>query len=113
MGNHGYLGLLKSEDEHALVPNTQPFVAQTYPAALEIPANPIPIEALELKDAHTEKKRLCLECKNVEKCLQRHIQDAIEDKYIEPLVDEHTKLLTDDIQTIMKYLVYNYGNVRS
>ena len=58
------------------------------------------------------KKCLYLECRNVEKCLQRHIQDAIEDKYIEPLVDEHTNLLTDDIPTIMNYLVYNYGKVR-
>ena len=33
-GNHGYLGLLKSDGEHALIPNTQPFVAPTYPAAL-------------------------------------------------------------------------------
>ena len=112
-GNHGYLGLLKSDEEYALIPNTQPFDAPTYPAALQLPSTATPIEALELKDAHAEKKRLYLECKNVEKCLQRHIQDALEDKYIEPLVDEHTNLLTDDIPTIMNYLLYNYGKVRS
>ena len=41
------------------------------------------------------------------------MQDAIEDKHIEPLVDEHTNLLTDDIPTIMNYLLCNYGKVRS
>ena len=33
-GNHGYPGLLKSDEEYALIPNTQPFVAPTYPEAL-------------------------------------------------------------------------------
>ena len=47
----------------------------------------IPIEALELKDRHQDAKKLYLECKNMEKALLRHIQDAIEDKYIESLVD--------------------------
>ena len=55
-GNHGYLGLLKSDEEHALIPNTQPFVAPTYPAALQLPFTAPIIEALDLKDAHAEKK---------------------------------------------------------
>ena len=42
----------------------------------------------------------------------RHIQDAIEDKYMESLVDEYTNLLTSDIPTILAYLFYNYRKVR-
>ena len=41
------------------------------------------------------------------------MQDAIEDKYIEPLVDDHTNLLTNGIPTIMNYLVHYYGKVRA
>ena len=73
----------------------------------------IPIQALEIKEQYTEAKRLYLEYKNVEKALLRHIQEVIEDKYIESLVDEYTNLLTDDIPTTMKYLFCNYGKVRS
>ena len=54
-----------------------------------------------------------LEYKNVEKALLRHIQDAIEDKYIKLLVDKYTNLLTSDIPTILEYLFYNYRKVKS
>ena len=37
----------------------------------------------------------------MEKALLRHIQEVIEDKYIELLVDEYMNLLTDDILTTM------------
>ena len=80
-GRHqGYLGLLKSNEEHALIPITQPFFDTAYPAALQIPSTSTPIEALKLKDVYAEKMCMCLECKNIEKCLQRHIQYDIEDK---------------------------------
>jgi len=112
-GNHGYLGLVLTDEEYATIPHTEQFIAPNYPPPLVIPATSTPIEALELKDRHQEAKRLYLECKNVEKALLRHIQDAIEDKYIEPLVDEYTNLLNGDVPTILEYLFYNYGKVRS
>ena len=112
-GDHGYLGIVLTAEEYAKVPNTEPFVAPNYPPDLVIPANATPIQALELKDKHQEKKRLYLECKNVEKALLRHIQDALEDKHIESLVDEYTNLISDDVPTVLEYLFYNYGKVRS
>lgn len=112
-GNHGYLGLVLTDDEYASIPHTQPFVAPNYPPPLLIPATSTQIQAIELKEQHGEAKRLYLECKNVEKALLRHIQDAIEDKFIEPLVDPYTNLLTGDVPSILEYLNYNYGKVRS
>ena len=112
-GNHGYLALVLSDEEYATIPNTEPFILPTYPPPLVIPNNATPIQALELKEAYTEQKRIYLECKNVEKALLRHIQEAIEDRYIEALVDEYTNLLRDDVPTVMSYLDYNYGKVRS
>ena len=64
-GNHGYLGLVLTDAEYAAVPNTQPFVAPTYPPPLVIPTNVTQIQALELKETHEEQKRLYLECKNM------------------------------------------------
>ena len=112
-GNHGYLGLVLTDEEYATITGTQPFVAPEYPAPLVIPPTATAIEALQLKDAHAEEKRLYLECKNVEKALQRHIQDSMEDKYTAALVDEFTNLITDDIPTVLDYLFYNYGKVSS
>lgn len=111
-GNHNYLGLVLTDREYAIIQNTQLFVAPNYPTDLKIPSNATPIQALELKDAHHELKRLYLECKNVEKALLRHKHDAIEQKYIESLVDEYTNLLNDDVPSTLTYLFYNYGKVR-
>jgi hypothetical protein len=112
-GNHGYLGLVLTDEEYALIPNTQPFIAPNYPPPLVIPANTTQIQALELKEQHEEEKRLYLECRNVEKALLRHIQDALEERYSGPLVDEFTNLLTGDVPSILEYFFYNYGQVRS
>ena len=46
------------------------------------------------------------------KALLRHIQDTINDKYIESLVDEYTNLLNRDVPAILQYLFYNYSKVR-
>ena len=99
--------------EYGSIPNTQPFIAPNYPPPLVIPLTSIPIQALELKGQYQEAKRLYLEYKNVEKALLQYIQDTVEDKYIESLVNEYTNLLTGDVPTILEYLFYNYGKVHS
>ena len=76
-GNHSYLGLVLTDTEYATVPYTQPFLASTYPPILSIPPTSTPIQALELKNEYQENRRIYLECRNVEKALLRHIQDAI------------------------------------
>jgi len=91
-GDHGYLGLVLSTAEYATVSAT-PFTAPTYPTTLTIPANATQVQAFERRVKHEEKKRLYYECQNVERALQRHIQDAIKDKYLEHLIDEDTQLL--------------------
>ena len=90
---HGYLGLVLSNEEYASITNTQPFITPTYPQLLIILADTTAIQALELKDAHNERKHINLECKSIEKALLFYLQDATEDRYIEFLVDEYTIFL--------------------
>ena len=52
-------------------------------------------------------------CKNVEKALLRHIQNALEEKFIKYMVDEDTGLIEHAIPTVMEYLFLNYGKVLS
>ena len=54
--NHGHLGLILTDAEYALIPNTQPFIAPNYPSPLVIPATAIQIQALELKEQYEENK---------------------------------------------------------
>ena len=49
-GNHGYLGLVLTDEEYATIPNTQPFVAPNYPPTLVIPPLSTQIQAIELKE---------------------------------------------------------------
>ena len=111
-GDHGYLGLVLDNPEYALVSAT-PFEAPEYPAALTIPNTATQVQALNQRESHKESKQAYYECKNVEKALQRHIQDAIEDKYLETLVNEDTQLIQDDIPAVLEYLFDLYGKVPS
>ena len=113
-GDHGYLGLVLSDAEYAnITPPPAPFTAPVFPAALTVPANATPVEAVNLREVHKENTRLYRECKNIEKSLLRHIQNAVEEKYIEHLVNEDTGLIEDDIPTVLTYLLHNYGKVPS
>ena len=60
-----------------------------------------------------KKTRLYREFKDMEKALLYHIHIALEEKYIDHLVDKDTGLLEDDIPTVMEYLPKNYGKVPS
>ena len=111
-GDHGYLGLVLTDAEYETISNT-PFTAPNYPNALTIPTGTDQVEALNLREKYKEERRTYLECKNVEKALQRHIQDAIEDKYLESLVDEDTQLIQDDIPDVLQYLFETYGKIPS
>ena len=111
-GDYGYLGLILTDIEYSSIPGTTPFVPSAFPGALIIPPDSTAIQALQLREDHLESKQRYLECKNVEKALLRHIQDALEDKYIEALVDEYTNLLTDDIPVVLNHLFTRYGKIR-
>jgi len=112
-GNHGYLGLVLTDAEYNSIPNTQPFVPPNYPPPLTIPSTATAIQALQMKENHNEQKRLYYECKNVEKALLRHAQEALEDQYVAALVDPYTNLIASDIPDTLDYLFYNFGKVSS
>jgi len=111
-GDHGYLGLVLTEQEYQAVSN-DPFEAPEYPEALTIPRGTDQVRAFNLREIHKENKRLYYECKNVENALQQHIQDAIEDKYLESLVNDDTQLITASIPDVLTYLFDSYGKVPS
>ena len=113
-GNYGYLGLVLTNEEFASITPPPPlFTPPHFPPTLTIPPTVSQVRAFALKEAHTEAKRKYHECKNVEKALQRHIQDAIEDKYLESMINEDTQLIEEDIPTVLTYLFDTYGKIPS
>ena len=111
--DYSYLRLMLMDQEYAMIPGTQSFVAPTYLSTLNISNNTTSIEALNLKDQYLEERCLYLEYENVEKALMRHTQDTIQEKYLESLVDKYTNLILDNVPTVLDYLFYNYGKVWS
>ena len=71
------------------------------------------MESKQTRETHAEQTRIYRECKNVERALLCHIYTAIEDKYIEHLVDENTSLIEEYIPTVIKCLFANYRTVPS
>ena len=71
------------------------------------------MQALNLREIHKDAKIAYYECKNVEKALQRHVQDAIEDKYLESLVKKDTQLIQDDIPAVLQFIFNAYGKIPS
>ena len=59
--DHGNLGLVIKDVEHATVPQTQTFVVPSYPNTLKIPSTATAMEELQRKDDHSEAKRIWLE----------------------------------------------------
>ena len=75
---------------------------------LSIPKAATPVEVMNIQESNFESKRAYIECKNVLKALLCLTQDTIDDKYIEPLVDDYTNLITIDIPDVMQYLFDTY-----
>ena len=91
-GDYGYLGLILDDQEWAGISPIQ-FQVPNYPQHLVILPDTTQVGALALQEQHNKEKWVYYECKNVEKAPQWHIQDAIEDKCLESLIDEDTQLI--------------------
>lgn len=109
-GDHGYLGLVVSDEDYAAICATA-FVAPTYPSALDVPATATAVQAINLRETYHDNVRKYRECANVERALLRHLQGALDPQYLEPFLDDDTGLLTEDIPVIMKHLFDHYGRV--
>ena len=109
-GDHRYLGLVPTNSEYATITAT-PFVLPMYPTPLTIPTGTD--QVLNLQDIQKDSNNAYYECKNVEKSLQRHVQDAIDDKYLESLVDKDTQLIQDNIPTVLQFIFNAYGKIPS
>ena len=109
-----YLGLYLLDIEFARInPTPTPFKAPTWPGTLTINPAATAVKDVHVKETHHEKMRVYRECKNVEKALLCHVQNALEYEYIEPLLYDNTGLTEENLPTVFTYLGTNYGKVPS
>ena len=87
--------------------NTTVFVSPNFTPTLTVPTTATSLETLYLQDRHAESAQRYVEYKSVEKVLLRHVQTAVEETYLEELIDNDTELTDDKIPDILEYLFTN------
>ena len=92
-GDHGYLGLVLSEQEYRRIYPDTPFEAPEFLGPLVIRRGTNTADAINLREEHRTNVALYRECREVEKALLRHITQAVEPKYIDFLKNENTDLI--------------------
>ena len=113
-GDHGYLDLVLSDvDYMRTLPPSTPFQATNFLPPLTIDELATAVQAVEIWKTHNEQIHVYRECKNVEKSFLWHIHTALDDKYIEHIVDYDTGLIEDNIPAVLNSSFTNYGKVQS
>ena len=111
-GNHGYLGLVLTDAEYGAIDGSPPqFVPPTFPPALTIPTGTDLVTAVHLREAHRQAIADYRECKNVERALLRHVQGAVEARYLDTLVDPNSRLIEQSISDVLAHLKARYGTI--
>ena len=111
-GAHGYLGLLVSAPQYALISAT-PFVMPVYPPPLVLPAGATIHLIQTLQQQHRDNVRVFRECKAVESALKQQLVQALDKVYLEGLRDSTTNAITRPLGGIILHLFDTYGKVTS
>ena len=109
-GAHGYLGLLLSPVQYALVSNV-PFVTPAFPAPLAIPINATEHMSITLQQLHRDSVRIFRECQAVQKAFRQQLVQAVPKLYLDSLRDPITNSINRPIRGILQHLFDTYGNV--
>ena len=110
-GNHGYLGLVLSPQQYAILAPNTPFVRPAHPGPLVIQAFQLPHVTHQEQSHHAEQVRLYNECYNVEQALRKQLVAAVQDSYLSALKNRQTNTITEHLHVIIEYLFRNYGRV--
>ena len=109
-GAHGYLGILVSPVQYALVSPT-PFLIPAYPQPLVIPVAATQHMTITLQQLHRDSVRIFREYQAVSKALKQQIVQAIPKVYLQSLRDSITNTINQPIRGIISHLFGTYGRV--
>ena len=93
-GQHGYLGLVLSAQQYAIVAPNTPFHRPHHPGPLNIPPYQLPYVTQQIQATHAEQIRLYNECYHVEQALRKQVIAAVQDSYLAALKDRQTNTIT-------------------
>ena len=109
-GNHGYLALVLTPEQYAIVSQI-PFVRPQHPGSLQIAPYQLPHIVADQTARHHEAVRLYHECNNVEQALRQQLMKAIDEAYLLALKDRTTQTILAPIYQIIQFLFTNHGKV--
>ena len=110
-GNHGFLGMVLTAAEYAVVVPAHQFVAQAHPGNLTIPAGTTAIQARVQESNYNNRMKLYEQCVAMEKALKQQIVKAIHEDWLEPLRNPITNSIDHTILNILAYLFTQHGDV--
>ena len=109
-GQHGHLGLTKTQERYAEIEDTEPYQRPVNPGILEVEGGTA-FEIAQQKAQHDEATRLFREVLGVERALIQQIISAIDNKFLQALKNPVTGKIDRTIPEIFEYLYANFGNV--
>ena len=110
-GLYGHLGLVLTDTQYELIPNTVPYVRQQHPGALNIANNATQYQIAIAREQHHENLRLFREIQAVERALIQQIVGAIDPKYLRALRNSATQQINKTIPEIFTHLFETYGDI--
>ena len=111
-GAHGYLGLLVSAPQYALISGT-PFVMPLFPPPLVFPLGATIHMINSLQQQHRDSFRVFRECRAVEAALKQQLVQALDKVYLASLRDSTTNSISRPLRGILTHLFDTYGKVTS
>lgn len=110
-GLYGHLGLVLTDTQYELIPNTVPYVRQQHPGTLNIANNAAQYQIAMAREQHHENLRLFREIQAVERALIQQIVRAIDPKYLRALRNSATQQINKTIPEIFTHLFETYGDI--
>ena len=108
-GNHGYLGLVLSAANYALLTPNTPFLRPAHPGPLiALGTGPAIAHATSL---HKRAEKEYLESILIERTLIQQIVDAVEPKYLQEIRHEQTGAMEPFVHRILAHLTKTYGSI--
>jgi len=109
-GNYGYLGLLLSDAQFALLSNT-PFVHPVHPGTLTIAPTLTGPQIAAAKQTYEDAVKIHRECIALERALIQQTVEAIDKEYLQATRNRQTGQYATHIRDLLQYLFSTYGNI--
>ncbi len=110
-GTFGFLGLVLSDQEYALIISQVAFQRPQNPGDLTLQQGVTQVQARNLEATHERCVKEYQTCKAMDRALKNQLIEAVGEAWLEPLRNTQTNTINHTIPEILAFLFVNYGDV--